>query len=120
MVFFVIQITSIVSVGSFQTLLMSYSLLVWQTISRHCFVTLFVPCYLKSHIFFLQQRVCIVCDAIVFKFLFFSFAHLEFESEEVAEKVMSELQNSKIKGRSIALDYVGEKRINTKPLQGPG
>lgn len=47
-------------------------------------------------------------------------AFLDFESEEVAEKVMSELQNSQINGRTIALDFVGGKRMNTKPQLRPG
>lgn len=50
----------------------------------------------------------------------YRYAYLEFESEEVAEKVMTELQNSTLCGRTACLDYVGEKRQNTTVQKQPG
>lgn len=50
----------------------------------------------------------------------YRFGYLEFPSEEIAAKVMTELQNSTLCGRAVCLDYVGDKRQNTTPQQQPG
>jgi len=42
---------------------------------------------------------------------------VEFESEEVADKVMSKKQNSKMGDQELTLDYVGSKSLNAKQSQ---
>lgn len=47
-----------------------------------------------------------------------SIAFIEFKSEAIAEKMMEEAQGSEIQGRSIMLDFIGEKSRQNKGSQG--
>lgn len=42
-------------------------------------------------------------------FVFYSIAYVEFKTEADAERTMEETQGSEVQGRSIIIDYTGEK-----------
>lgn len=44
-----------------------------------------------------------------FCFVFYSIAYVEFKTEADAERTMEETQGSEVQGRSIIIDYTGEK-----------
>lgn len=50
-----------------------------------------------------------ILDTHIVILLGYSIAYLEFKSEAIAEKAMEEAQGSDVQGRSIIIDFTGEK-----------
>lgn len=49
------------------------------------------------------------CKYVLFFFFVYSIAYIEFKSEAVAEKMLEQAQGADVQGRSIIVDFVGEK-----------